>query len=847
MPSPQRPLRHFLLAVALGLWASAGSVAQALDPTFERTRLSLPLLTDNAAEQADGRLILSSVSPPFYNGQALPKLLRLNVDGTPDPSFGRTWLSAGGAAQAIRLLPNGKILLVGSGFSITETLGGLDLSTRTGVVVLNADGTQDRTYRFAEGGGALSADTQPDGKVLIGGNFTVFNGVPAGRLVRLLSTGQVDPGFMAGPAAAGFNGAVHTIKVQPDGKVLVGGDFTAYGTTPAVHLARLLPDGRLDPTFQAGLSEADIFQNFALQPDGKVVYANINVAARPLVGTVHRVLPDGTKDASFAARTTFGYLALQRTGDNGLTVQPDGGILVAGGFTQVNGLPSSGLLRLSPTGAVDATARFGSDFTGMPSALCPLRSGSVLVCGSFTTFNGRPTGLFKVLPTGQIDPAFELVVGGKGTIHTSLRLPNGSILVGGTFSAVNGVKAANLALLTAEGRVDVAYTQALPPLNGPVRALAPGPQGTVYVGGGFYEDANPARRCLLRVQAGGQQDLTFAGRALMGQVAALSTYPDGRLLVAGSFGATAPEVFRLTARGTSDPTFAPRFGTFVSGVSAAVLQRDERVAVLTSTAAWQLDPRGMLEGTSNTVPRFIHALAVQPDGRILVGGEFSSFAGSVRQAVARLLPSGTLDPSFDAGVVFMQNNIPAVHALAVQEDGRILCAGYFTSISAQPRHGIARLLSDGQVDNTFTDAVRIDPEVSFLSIHPNGRLLVGAAARDPLTGAPLTEGLACLLVPGLTGPAPAGLPGSPPRPDMLATEPSIFPVPATDLVTVQGGNAATPGLAVTVFDAVGRAVWQGSSAASELTVPVGTWAAAAYTVRIVVASGTFHRRLLVQR
>lgn len=834
--------------VAVGLWTTVSSVAQGLDPTFERTRLSLPLLTDNAAEQADGRLILSSVSPPFYNGQALPKILRLNVDGTPDQSFGRTWLSGGGAAQAIRILPNGKILLVGPSFSIVESLGGFDLSTRTGVVVLNSDGTQDRTYRFAEGGGALSADTQPDGKVLIGGNFTAFNGVPAGRLVRLLSTGQVDPGFMPGPASAGFNGAVYTVKVQPDGKILVGGRFTAYGTTPAVHLARLLPDGRLDPTFQAGLTAADIFQNFALQPDGKVVYANMNVAVRPLVGTVHRVLPNGTVDASFNSATTFGYVALQETGDHCLTVQPDGSILVAGSFWQVNGQPSASLVRLLPTGAVDATARFGADASGVPTAICSLRSGSALVCGSFTTFNGRFTGLFKVLPTGQVDPTFELVVGGKGKIQTSLRLPNGSMLVGGAFSAINGVKAANLALLTAAGRVDVAYTQALPPLNGSVRALAPGPQGTVYVGGEFYEHANPARRCLLRVQSNGQQDLTFTGRPLSGRVAALSTYPDGRLLVAGSFGNTVPEVFRLTARGTTDPTFAPRFSTFVPGVSAAVLQRDERVAVLTSTTAWQLDPKGKFEGTSNTVPRFVHALAVQPDGRILVGGEFSSFAGGARQSVARLLPSGALDPSFDVGTVLMQNNIQAVHALAIQDDGRILCAGYFTSISGQPRRGIARLLNDGQLDNTFTDAVRIHPEVTFLSIHPGGRLLVGSAALDPQTGVPLTEGLSCLVVPGLTGPAPAGLPGAPLNPGIpITAEPGIFPVPATDLVTVRAGSAATSGLVVTVFDAVGRTVWEGASPASELTIPVAAWAAASYIVRIVVSSGTFHHRLLIRR
>ncbi|RZL08263.1 MAG: hypothetical protein EOO62_15650 [Hymenobacter sp.] len=153
------------------------------------------------------------------------------------------------------------------------------------------------------------------------------------------------------------------------------------------------------------------------------------------------------------------------------------------------------------------------------------------------------------------------------------------------------------------------------------------------------------------------------------------------------------------------------------------------------------------------MPRYLHALTVQPDGGVLVAGEFTDFGA--HSSIVRLVPTGEVDASFDAGTVLMQNDIARTQAVVAQKDGRILCAGYFTSIQGQVHRGIARLLASCWVDNTFADQVLLQPEASYLVIQPGGHLLVGASALDPQSPSylqlrsMLTQGLTCSRMPPL--------------------------------------------------------------------------------------------------
>ena len=112
----------------------------------------------------------------------------------------------------------------------------------------------------------------PDGKILIGGSFTSYDGTARNRVARLNSDGSLDPVFAAG--GSGANGAVHALAVQADGRILVGGYFTAYDGTARSHVARLNADGSLDGSFLAmGSGADDLVYSLGIQPDGKVLLA----------------------------------------------------------------------------------------------------------------------------------------------------------------------------------------------------------------------------------------------------------------------------------------------------------------------------------------------------------------------------------------------------------------------------------------------------------------------------------------------------------------------------------------------------------------------------------------------
>ena len=115
----------------------------------------------------------------------------------------------------------------------------------------------------------------------------------------------------------------------------------------------------------------------------------------------------------------------------------------------------------------------------------------------------------------------------------------------------------------------------------------------------------------------------------------------------------------------------------------------------------------------------VRALALQADGKILVGGFFTSIGGQTRNRIALLNPDGSLDASFDP------NANGAVFAVPVQADGKILVGGAFTSIGGQTRNRIARLNPDGSLDASF------DPNANFfveaLAVQADGKILVGGA------------------------------------------------------------------------------------------------------------------------
>jgi len=161
----------------------------------------------------------------------------LNADGSLDTTF-NIGTGFGSQVESLKLQADGKVIAAG-GFTTYNS------TARNRIARLNADGSLDTTFNIGTGAN-LTINTiaiQPDGKVLIGGFFTTYNSTARNRIARLNADGSLDTTFNIG---TGANGSVFDVSIQTDGKVLIAGSFTTYNGVSANRIARLNANGSLD-------------------------------------------------------------------------------------------------------------------------------------------------------------------------------------------------------------------------------------------------------------------------------------------------------------------------------------------------------------------------------------------------------------------------------------------------------------------------------------------------------------------------------------------------------------------------------------------------------------------------
>ncbi|UOR00199.1 hypothetical protein MUN81_22620 (plasmid) [Hymenobacter sp. 5317J-9] len=625
--------------------------------------------------------------------------------------------------------------------------------------------------------GAVSAlALQPDGKVLVGGQFTGYNGSTAApdRVLRLNATGSLDAGFNAG--GSGPNGLVFALALQPDGKVLVGGGFTTYnGTAATAYLLRLSASGTPDAAFNAGGSGANNYvRAVAVQPDGKVLAGgeftayNGNLAAPD---ALLRLNPDG--GLNDGTQTGLAYTWNNgATGPSIVVSQPGDYVATANGtafsnVVRVNAPPAvavqltpAGPLALPAGGSATLTASAtrpgfnvqGSGFGGPVYAVALQPDGKVLVGGDFTAYNGNaaaPDNVLRLNADGSLDASFNGGgAGANGIVRAVATTPDGKVVIGGIFTGYNGNAAApdRVLRLNADGSLDASFNSGGSGTDDYVYALAVQPNGKVLVGGSYstFNGSTAAPRRVLRLNANGSLDASFnpGGSGADGIVWSLALQPDGKVLVGGTSAsyngnANTPHfVMRLTAEGALDQSF---------NAGGA--------------------------GTSSVV----YALAVQPDGKVLAGGTFTAYNGNLAapDQILRLNADGSLDAGFNAGGTGANSYLLAV---AVQPDGKVLIGGNFSAYNgdfAAPDR-VLRLNADGTLDNTFNNGgAGANNLVHALALQGNGQLVIGAYSM-PTTAMPRPRISCCASTPTAaptTRPRPCRAPPS-------SSAPATPPAPA---------------------------------------------------------------------
>lgn len=327
--------------------------AGALDETFHRTGRGGEFR--DMILQPDGRILFSGLFD-HVDGKRHRSIARFNEEGTVDAGFDA---QASGAVHAVAAHADGKIVLAGDFSSVNRT------SSKTVARVL-ADGQIDGTFSIGRGGDkeARSVTVQPDGKILVGGNFVRFNGESHQRIVRLNENGSVDSSFKTS-----LNQAAWRIAVQPDGQILVRGHFTQVNGAPRFGLARLKSDGSLDHSF-APLQRFEGSTTMAVQPDGKIL-----VASRR--GPVVRLNIDGSVDDTFQSNVTVdGSIAA-------LAVDRRGRVIAAGGFSMFDDFLTRNLARLNRNGALDKSFQSTHDFDRSISRVAVTADDDVIVAGNF--------------------------------------------------------------------------------------------------------------------------------------------------------------------------------------------------------------------------------------------------------------------------------------------------------------------------------------------------------------------------------------------------------------------------------------------------------------------------------
>lgn len=362
-----------LLLIGILCITSGRMSAQILDPTFV-----IGTGFDNEVRgfvQIAGGQIVVVGNFTDYNGTAINRIARLNLDGTIDLTF--TPPAAGvinGQVNAIAVQPDNNLIIAG------QFNGG----GRNYVARLNADGTLDGTFTQTGtglNGNANAAAIDGSGNIVVVGTFTNYNGTARNRLARLDNTGALDAGFTVGTGFVGGAGA-DAVTIDGSGNILVGGTFVSYNGTASSRIARITNTGAIDGTFMLGTGFNAVVNTITIDASNRIVvggdFTTYNGTGR---NRVVRLNNSGAIDGAFLVGTGFDGIV------NSIVLEAGGKILVGGGFTTYNGTGRNNIARLNTNGSNDALFNPGNGFDNPVQRVLVQTDGKILVGGQFGTYN----------------------------------------------------------------------------------------------------------------------------------------------------------------------------------------------------------------------------------------------------------------------------------------------------------------------------------------------------------------------------------------------------------------------------------------------------------------------------
>lgn len=658
-----------------------------IDPAFLQ-----PVIADNelvtgvVVQRAGGYLMASRIDMP---GAVGVKLVRLLDTGEPDPAFsvnidiaqviGFPWAVSAAEQRVASGQP---------GIYIAGPMVTVNGQPRTRLARLHADGSLDTGFNpvlpdepIYENRAILAL---ADGGVLLSEVHDISS--PSGyqaplRVRRFDADGALVFTFDTLPPAE-YQQRQGGLLEQSDGKLLIAGRFPGVvGGPTRAGIVRLHPDGSIDSDFQvpteALVPDFATPRLYGLQDDGRILMASAGLTRLLHDGSIDPLTPPHVPQV---ARTT----------------------LDTGNGTWLASLTVSGnnhLLRRTEHGRFDSALMpaISGNIGGVHSATLQ-HDGVLLAAGSFTEVDGQPRQrLARFLPDAALDPDYS--PSANNIVHTLLDEGDGVHLIGGAFTTLNTQPVARLARLRADGTLLATFNAQIG--NGEVRALARQADGKILVGGSFTQVGGQTRQRLTRLLSSGVLDPAFAAITINGPVNTLALQRDGRIVIGGDFFTVDGQLHAGVARLNADGSVDHGFNAQVDGsVNALSIGNHGRIAVggdFFDANGQSRSHLAILEANGSNSAMVtpladapVHTLTWLDDGGLLVGGAFNQIAGLARGGVARINPNGIISPALNAPV---GGPAPLVRTLSMQFDGRLVIGGEFTTVKGAPRTALARLTS----------------------------------------------------------------------------------------------------------------------------------------------------------
>jgi uncharacterized delta-60 repeat protein len=483
-----------------------------------------------------------------------------------------------------------------------------------------------------------------------------------------------------------------------------------------------------------------------LLADGKILVGGFfNSYGENKCGKIVRLFSDGTPDHTFQF-DEFPDPKIETGGISVIRIQPDGKILVGNEFLLIHGPSSSAMFRLHPNGDRDDSFEAGKYLTGEPGILHSIydiqliSDNRILVSGSFSLYRKSPNmGLLCLSHTGEEIPFFETGNGFDRAVNEIRVLPEGKLSVSGYFQMYNGKPQMHFVLFSAEGRLSELPRPDIDFLETP-KILKVQPDGKRYVFGRFYDSSGELIETMVRLNADGSRDDGFTVKPdLLRRVTNMHVLEDGRILVAGSLRLEDElrrhRLIRLLPDGQLDSGFDTHkiIRSVMKSVYCMAVQPDGKIllggdfnpfADESGLNLIRLHEDGSHDTTFETGEGFdkpVRCMVLQKDGKILVGGAFESYDGFLNRGIVRLLPNGRPDDSFDTG----QGFAGPVNTLLSLPYGKMLAGGKFTSFNGMPACRIAMLNEDGSLQQKFDSASGFDDAVNTLALLTRNKVLAG--------------------------------------------------------------------------------------------------------------------------